>query len=116
VVAVRAPALQVGQLDRQVTIESLPETVNTRGDPVPGATTTFAIVWARYESLRGRELTIGGEKAFGALNARWTMRYLSGVLTSMQINDNGTIHDITDIDDTRRREGILYVYTTERRA
>lgn len=108
--------LSTGELDRYIAIEIKAETQNTRGDPVPGTATLFANAWAKFDQIKGREQVSGGEKAFAIADGQWTMRYLTGVLNTMQINEGGVIHDIVDIDDTRKREGVLCVYTTLRAA
>lgn len=108
--------MRAGKLDHKVTIESTTETLNSRGDPIDGAPSTVATWWARYEQVDGGEAQAGGEKAFATVRAHWTGRYLPGVTTKMKLNEGGVLHDIEQVDETRRLQGELHLYTARRAA
>ena len=106
--------MRAGKLDHKVTIESVTETANSRGEPVESAPSTFANWWAQYEEIEGHEAPAGNEKAFATVRAHWAGRYLPGVTTKMRVNEGGLLHDIERVDESRRQQGELHLYTTRR--
>lgn len=114
--------LPAGKRDRLIKIRVKAETLNSRGDPIPATPTIVATMWARFEdvtspySISGREGPASGQKAFANAAGHWAMGYRTGVLTTMEIEDDGVIHDIVSVDESQKRAGELHVYTTRRAA
>lgn len=107
--------MQAGKLDRQITIETVAETMNSRGEPVPGTGTTFATVWAKKVSLSGTEAR-SADQRYATSTFRWEMRYVVGVTTKMRLNEAGIYFDILDVDETKKRHGQLHIIAVQRGA
>jgi len=104
--------VQAGALDRYVTIEQVPLTQDTRGEPIPGAPTTFATLWARQESFNGaNEQQVAEQGQFATAVITWLLRYIPGVLPNMRVNENGVTYDIIGVDETKMRIGELRLQT-----
>lgn len=79
------------------TIEQLPETQNSRGEPIPGAPTTFWSGSALIQPLAGREL-IAAQQIFAEVTHRVSITpYVAGVLAKMRVNANGVFYDIGEV-------------------
>lgn len=103
-------------MDSFITIKLKAETQNSRGDPIAGAPSAFATIWAEYEELSGSEGLAGDQKAFASATGHWKTRYLAGVLNTMEIDEGGVLFDIVHVDESRIRDGELHIYTTRRAA
>lgn len=76
------------------TIESLPETQNSRGEPIAGAPTTFWTGFALIQPLSGREL-IAAQQIFADVTHRVSIApYVAGVQAKMRLNAGGVFYDI----------------------
>lgn len=104
--------MQAGALDRYITIDQLPLTQDTRGEPIPGAPTTFATLWARQESFSGAaEQQLADQGQFASAVVTWLTRYIPGVLPKMRVNEGGVIYEIIGVDETKFRVGELRLQT-----
>jgi SPP1 family predicted phage head-tail adaptor len=76
------------------TIESLPETQDSRGEPIPGAPTTFASGSALIQPLGGSEL-FAAQQIFAEVThlISWTP-FVAGVIAKMRVNVSGVFYDI----------------------
>lgn len=75
--------IDAGELTERITIEQPATTQNAVGETVL-AWSTFATVWAKVESLSGREAERYGE-IVGFSGHKVTIRALAGVSTSMRV-------------------------------
>jgi head-tail adaptor len=107
---------RAGELDRFVIIEQdTGATRDTDGAPLDGWT-KFVDWWAKKESLEGSEGETG-EGRVATVRYQWSGHYITGVKpTKMRINEDGVLHDIVVVDDTKKRRGELVVITKQRGA
>lgn len=75
--------IDAGELTERITIEQPATTQNAVGETVL-AWSTFATVWAKVQSLSGREAERYGE-IVGFSGHKVTIRALAGVSTSMRV-------------------------------
>jgi SPP1 family predicted phage head-tail adaptor len=76
------------------TIESLPETQNSRGEPIAGAPSTVASVNALIQPLSGDEL-LEAQQLFAKVTHRILVTpYTVGVTAKMRLNAGGVLYDI----------------------
>lgn len=76
------------------TIEQLPETQNSRGEPIAGAPTTFWTGSALIQPLAGREL-IAAQQIFADVTHRVLITpYIAGITAKMRLNAGGVLYDI----------------------
>lgn len=106
--------IPAGQRWHAITIESVPETQDSRGAPIPGTPTTFATAFASYRELSGTELIAAGQP-FASDLAMWGISpVIAGVTPKMRINEGGQYHDIIQVDTTKVRQGELWLMTRRR--
>ncbi len=96
--------MNAGKLDRRITIQSRVETQDNSGYPSQ-TTSVLATVWARVETLRGRE-PFQGEQFNAQQITVFTIRYRSDVEPTMQIAFEGEAYDIQSVSEIGRREGL----------
>ncbi len=105
--------MRAGELIRYITIESLPLTQDTRGEPTPGVPTTFATLWAKQETFGGAsEQQLADQGQFATAVVIWLLRYIPGVLPKMRVNESGVIYEIIGVDESKLRIGELRLHTT----
>jgi SPP1 family predicted phage head-tail adaptor len=97
------PTTNIGALRHRVQLQARQAVVDDFGEPVPNWT-TLATVWAHVELMGGREL-FAAQQIFPEANASITIRYRSGIDTTMRVLWGSRAFDIvhaTDIDERRR--------------
>lgn len=105
--------MRAGDLDRVVSIETLAETISSRGEAIPGTPVVVATVHARKVSLSGTE-SRAADQRYAIGTYRWEMRYRPGITPKHRLNENGVYFDIIDVDETRKRSGELHLVTIQR--
>jgi SPP1 family predicted phage head-tail adaptor len=103
--------MQIGRLDRKITIESVTETRDGVGQPTE-TWSTFATVWATKKEMGGKEM-MAANQTVAESAAIFTIRYLSGVTPKMRINYGGNIYDILSIAE-KGRQNYLEITTKVR--
>jgi len=94
--------MQVGTLDRRVTIQTNTPTQDAYGEPIE-SWSTFATVWAKRGDVRGRE-RFASEQELATRTATFRMYWLDGVHERMQIVDeDSTVYDIQGIAGDKRQ-------------
>lgn len=99
--------MNIGRLDRKITIESPTEAQDAHGGTSP-ATTTWAVldaVWARKVDLRGEEF----QAAIGAQSlvaCKFVIRWRSDVTTDMRIRHDGVTYNIRGVIALGRRDAL----------
>lgn len=104
--------IPAGERWHVITIEQPTETQDSRGVPVP-SWATFATAYASYQETGSLENLAAGQP-FAMDTVRWGLLPITGVTPKMRINEGGVLHDILQIDQTKIRDGELWV-TTKRR-
>jgi len=98
--------MPAGRCDRRITIESRPETQNSRGEPIPGAPVVVATVWAEKVPLRIGEGKVA-DQDYATADYRWELRhYVAGITPKMQVNEGGVLYDISGVTEVGRRKGL----------
>lgn len=93
--------LDAGDLWARITIEQPTEARNDVGEAIL-TWSTFATVWADVQAMSGREAERHGMTA--GINAyRVTIRYLSGIQSSMRVVYDGRILEIGQINEKERK-------------
>lgn len=93
--------VQIGSMDRKITIEQVTETPNAFGERIQ-SWATFAEVWAAKEDNGGKEeYTAEKETSFG--KTVFTIRYLSTINEKMRITLDSKTYDIINIAEIGRR-------------
>ena len=94
----------IGELDREITIQSIAQTQDAYGAMVETITTTTA--WAKVNWLRDKEDESGGD-----LRANYrievVMRYQTGISTLNKIVHDGRTFDIENYRELGRRRFIV---------
>ena len=96
--------LDIGKLDRRVTIEQRTDTRDDFGEPIP-AWSTLATVWAGKVSEEGSE-RFEGEQRHATRRVVWRIRHRTDVTEAMRILFDGDHYDITAITEIGRKEGL----------
>lgn len=99
--------MRAGTLDRRITIQRQTSTLSDSGDPV--------VVWADVATVYARKLENRGQERFTTqqivgramktFQFRWSAT-VAEVTTKHRIVFDGRDHDITDVREIGRREGI----------
>lgn len=96
--------LNIGNMDRRITIEHETETVKPSGD-VSNGWTPVATVWAEVLQQSASEFFTGyGEAETGTVIFR--VRYRPGITTANRVTYNGTAYDIKEIKEIGRRDAL----------
>jgi len=96
--------MQIGKLDRRVTIES----VTLAADGYGGQVETWALlatVWAQVVPLTGREL-FQAQQVNAEAEARFRIRWRSDVTPKMRIKHDGDTYEVLYVAEIGRREGL----------
>jgi SPP1 family predicted phage head-tail adaptor len=96
--------MQIGRLDRKITIESVTETRDSVGQPVE-TWATFATTWAQKKDGSGGEST-KADQTIAELGSTFITRHVSGVTPKMRINEGGSIYDILSVSEIGRAAGL----------
>ena len=96
--------INIGRMDRRITIERQVETVKPSGDVVRTWTTT-ALVWAEVIQQTATEFFTGyGEAETGSVIFR--IRYLPGITTADRVTYNGSAYSLKEIKELGRYEAL----------
>ena len=108
--------MRAGKLDRQCTIQSASIGGSYGGsDPDWSNPSTVATVWAAKHFRRGSE-GLERSKISSTATVVWEIRYRSGITTSMRLKDGSDYYDIAVIDESRSRDGVMFLHCIERDA
>jgi SPP1 family predicted phage head-tail adaptor len=103
--------MKAGDLDQQITIQVAALSRGATGEQI--------VTWATYKTVWAQVLTSGGFEKFynPQLVAESThkilIRYLANVTADMRITWGSKSLDIIHVDESRRREGELYLLCKE---
>lgn len=96
--------LNIGNMDRRITIERETETVKPSGDVVK-AWTPLAVVWAEVLQQTATEFFTGfGEAETGTIIFR--VRYRPGLTTADRVTYNGNAYGLKEIKELGRYEAL----------
>lgn len=96
--------LNIGNMDRRITIERETETVKPSGSVVK-AWTHVATVWAEIVQRTASEFFTGyGEAENGSVIFR--VRYHPGITTADRVSYAGKVYDLKEITELGRRDGL----------
>ncbi|RFB95350.1 head-tail adaptor protein [Rhizobium leguminosarum bv. trifolii] len=96
--------LNIGAMDRRITIEREMETVKPSGSVVM-TSAPVATVWAEVLQQTASEFFTGyGEAETGTVIFR--VRYRPGITTKDRVTYDGTSYDIKEINELGRRDGL----------
>lgn len=96
--------INIGNMDRRITIERQTETVKPSGDVVK-AWTTVAVVWAEIIQQTATEFFTGyGEAETGSIIFR--VRYRPGITTADRVTYNGSAYGLKEIKELGRFEAL----------
>ncbi|WP_105386067.1 phage head closure protein [Neorhizobium alkalisoli] len=96
--------LNIGNMDRRITIDRQTETVNPSGDVVK-AWTPVAMVWAEVLQQTATEFFTGyGEAETGTMIFR--VRYRPGITTADRVTYNGQSYGLKEIKEIGRFEAL----------
>jgi SPP1 family predicted phage head-tail adaptor len=96
--------LNLTDLDRRITVQSLTQTRDAYGAPVD-TWASFAVVWAKEKPIRGDEY-FAAQQMTAKVDTVFTIRWLSGLLETMRISYDGKYWDIRSINELGRRAGM----------
>jgi len=103
--------MNLGELRHRISIVSTIPIINENGFETQ-AVQVFKTVWAAISNLHGKEYFAA--KAVQAENTvKFTIRYLSGISTSMQIQFQDRVFNIVNIDDIKYRKKYLEIKAVE---
>jgi len=101
----------IGDLRHRITFQKFVTTVNPNGFEVQ-TWEDITIVWAKASNLHGREFYAAA--AVQAENTvEFTVRYLTGIDTSMRILFNGKQYNITAIDNIKYKNRYVEIKAQE---
>ncbi|MDX0605408.1 phage head closure protein [Sinorhizobium medicae] len=96
--------LNIGKMDRRITIERETETVKPSGSVVK-AWATVATVWAEVVQQTASEFFTGyGEAENGTVIFR--IRWMPGLTTADRVSYAGKVYDLKEITELGRRDGL----------
>ena len=104
--------MEIGRLDRSVTIQSVSLSNDAYGDDQSPSWSTHATVWARKDYNNGSE-GIESDQLVHVGICEWTIRHLSTVTAQMRIYDGTDYWYIIRIEEIGRTKGMKL--TTEKR-
>ena len=104
--------MRIGQLRYRIRIERIVENRNTFGEAEWGWE-YFATVWAKVESLRGRELVVS-RQIFADVTTKFTIRFKPTITSKMQILHRGKPYDIKFVDNVGEANRYLEILAVEK--
>lgn len=103
--------MQAGTLDQQVTIQIATHTRGTSGEQKQ-TWQTWRTVWANVQTSSGSE-NFYSPQLTAETTHKLKLRYLTGLKPTMRALWRGRILDITFVDESRQRQGELYLLCKE---
>lgn len=97
--------MQIGDLDRRITIQVATTTTNTFGEAVE-TWGTFRKVWAKLSYVSGNEQFEAGEKTAVTIN-KFFIRYADDITEKMRISWDSDIYDIRAIELLERKQFLV---------
>lgn len=91
-------------MDKRIIIQSCTETQDSHGQLIK-SWATAATVWAAFAPVRGTESFLNAQK-FSQIDARFTVRYMTGITTKHRINHDGVYYDIVGVLELGRKKGL----------
>ncbi|WP_026673617.1 phage head closure protein [Alkalihalobacterium bogoriense] len=103
--------MEIGRLRHRITLQKLRIATNSNGFEVENWE-EFKTVWAAVSNLQGREYFAAA--AIQAENmVKFTIRYLSGVDTSIQILFRDKVYNISSIDNIQYKNRYMEIKAQE---
>jgi len=103
--------MNIGEFRHRISIVSTTPVINENGFETK-VVQVFKTVWAAVSNLHGKEYFAA--KAVQAENTvKFTIRYLPGISTSMQIQFQDRVFNIIDIDNIKYRKKYLEIKALE---
>lgn len=101
--------MNIGKLNRLVTIQSLTQTKDSSGGMLD-SWSTVSDVWAQVSNLSGNEkkLTAYGGQV-GEARTEFVIRYLAGITHKNRISYNGSYYNIKHVNNWNERNEILII-------
>lgn len=98
--------MNIGNLDKLITIEyDTGNTKNEGGEPVPDWQ-TYCQAWAKIESKSGSE-AYEAEQLVGTIVKEFTIHYQSGITQKMRVSYNSEYYDISYIAELGREQYLV---------
>lgn len=104
--------MNLGQLDRRISIEQATQQQDGYGQVVPQDWTVFANAWAKYTPLSGDEAQGDANRETQRSTVKFTIHYIAGVTATMRIVYQNAYWDITRIVELGRRR-LLELHATQ---
>lgn len=104
--------MRAGELDQQITIQIATISRGGSGEQIQ-TWQTWRTVWANVQTTAGAENFYSPQLVAEATH-KIKIRYLKGLKYTMRILWRNRILDITNIDDSRQRQGELYLLCQEK--
>lgn len=101
--------MRAGQLDQLITFEARSDARDASGQAIPSWSTWAANVPAAFDPSRGREF-FAAQGLQVERGARFRLRWVPGVASSMRIRYDGAIWDIASIEQMFGRDRELHIY------
>lgn len=103
--------MRAGELDQRITIQTYATSRGLSGEELQ-SWDTWKAVWANVQTSGGSE-NFYSPQLVAESSHKIKLRYLSGILPTMRILWDGHILDIVHIDESRKRQGELYILCKE---
>ncbi len=103
--------MRSGDLDQRINIQNYTTTRGASGEEI-SAWAAWTTVWAQVTTLSGTEKSYGPQLVAEATH-KIKIRYLDGVVPTIRIDWQEKILDILFIDESRRRQGEMYLLCRE---
>ena len=97
--------MQIGDLDRRITIQQSTTTTNNYGEKVD-SWATYRKVWGMLSYERGDEQFEAKQKTAVRV-VKWTVRYDSSITEKMRISWDSGIYDIRSIEQISREKYLV---------
>lgn len=102
--------MNIGRLDRAITIEQKVESTNVIGEKV-ASWTTYHTAFASVQRVGGSERE-EGDRTTATRKVKFKIRYFAGIDETMRVVYDGNQYDITEIQELDR-EG-LWIYANKK--
>lgn len=96
--------MNIGKLDRYITLQSVSTSVDSYGQPVESFS-TLANVWAKIE-YKSEVEKFENEQLRAVSNINFIIRYRTDITEQMRISYNSNTYQITGIAEIGRGEGL----------
>ncbi len=91
--------MDIGQLNKRITIQKFTTTENDMGDSI-SEWADYKTLWASVSNLHGREFW-QAQQVSSENTVKFTIRYCKDIDTTMRISFNGKVYDIKFIDNIK---------------